>query len=112
MTSTIHGSLPNVPEEDPLLTFRHVRTASVILPSGDRVRRKVSLLSIQDESPFEDEDTPLLGDGSANIAEGYSSIHSGASGRDLPPWHVSRFKKVMNYLKNEPVKRYRRSKTY
>lgn len=42
--------------------FHHVRTASVILPSGDRVRRKVSLMSVFDGSPIdEDEQSPLFG---------------------------------------------------
>lgn len=92
-------------EEDPLLTFRHVRSASVILPSGDRVRRKVSLLSICDESPFEDEQSPLLGNGISNTPGGYSSVHLSPSNRDLPSWHKSRLDRIKDALRSEALKR-------
>src|SRR5271169_4438023 len=48
-------------EDDPVLfSVQHVRTASVILPSGDRVRKRVSLMSIHDESPFDESETAAL----------------------------------------------------
>ena len=93
------------------LAYHRIRTASVILPSGDRVRRKVSLASIDDETPFEDDDqTPLL---STNIAgvSGCSSITPSSISRDIPqdavPWEPSRLDQFKTLLHSEGLKRYR-----
>jgi hypothetical protein len=96
----------NEEEIDPLLTFHHVRTASVILPSGDRVRRKVSLMSITNESPFEEDDgLPQIGPGyAANTT--YSSIASTVGSRGVQTREVSRYDKFKTLLQNEGLKRY------
>ena len=97
-------------EIDPLLTFLHVRTASVILPSGDRVRRQVSLQSIYDDNPFENnEQTPLLD--SRNIpttGTGYSSVVPSPIDRGLLPWERTKFDKFKTWLQSEGLKRYLR----
>jgi hypothetical protein len=93
--------------EDPLLTFHHVRTASVILPSGARVRRKISLMSTYDENPFEeDDDTPLLDPG-GTAGSSYSSIIPTLVDRDIQPWEVTRYDKFQIWLHSEGLKRYR-----
>jgi hypothetical protein len=95
-------------EIDPLLQFLHVRTASVILPSGDRVRRQVSLQSIYDDNPFENnERTPLLD--TRNIpptGTGYSSVAPSSIEREIPPWEKARFDKFKIWLHSEGLKRY------
>jgi hypothetical protein len=97
-------------EIDPLLTFLHVRTASVILPSGDRVRRQVSLQSIYDDNPFENsERTPLLD--TRNIpttCTGYSSVVPSPTDREVPPWERTRFDKFKTWVQSEGLKRYLR----
>ena len=81
----------------------HVRTASVILPCGARVRRQVSLVSMHDESPFEDESSPLLGNGSANTPGSCNPTPPTPPARGLPPWRKSRFETL---LQSEALKRY------
>jgi hypothetical protein len=93
--------------EDPCAIFRRLRSASVILPSGDRVRRKVSLLSNYDESPFEDDDeqAPLL-DGDDFAPATVDSLFPRAVDRELPSWMKDRLNTCRNFLTSEPLKRY------
>jgi hypothetical protein len=95
-------------EADPLLTFHHVRTASVILPSGDRVRRKVSLMSIEDESPFEEDEGPAglrAGSyGSRNVF-GYSSIAPSFVSREMPMAEEPRWHRIQSWIRSEELKR-------
>ena len=93
-------------EEDPLLSFRHIRTASVILPSGDRVRRKVSLMSTYDENPFEDDERQPLLDTRSGEHTACSSIPGTAIDREISPWEPSRFDKMKSFLRSEGLKRY------
>ena len=93
-------------EEDPLLTFRHIRTASVILPSGDRVRRKVSLLSTYNESPFEDDERRPLLDTRSGTNTAYSSMPGSAIDREIAPWERTRFDIFKSCLHSEGLKRY------
>ena len=92
--------------EDSLLTFYHVRTASVIIPSGARVRRKISLMSTYDENPFEEDDhIPLLDPGST-AGSSYSSIVPTLVDRDIQPWEITRYDKFKIWLQSEGLKRY------
>ena len=92
-------------EEDPHLTFRHIRTASVILESGDRVRRKISLLSQYEESPFEnDEHRPLL-DTRSGTTTAYSSMPGSVVDREILPWERTRLDKFKSWLRSEALKR-------
>jgi hypothetical protein len=80
-------------EEEIVGRFQHVRTASVIVESGARVRRTVTLAP-DDESPFDEDDehSALL---SGDLASGpwYSSFVSGIRTREVLPlekdWFVS-----------------------
>ena len=88
-------------EDDFLFSFHHVRTASVILPSGDRVRRKVSLMSIFDENPFEeDNDRTALLSTQGTAATSYSSIVPSLVDRDIQscdkPGRVDKFKTILH----------------
>src|SRR5579859_6673309 len=88
-------------EEDPLLTFRHIRTVSVILPSGDRVRRKVSLMSTHNENPFEhDERRPLLDTSRSGTITAYSSMPGSAIDTEIPPWEPTQFDKFKSWLQS------------
>jgi hypothetical protein len=89
-------------EEEPIHGIHHVRTASVILRSGDRVRRKVSLMSIYDENPFEDDQTPLL----STSVSGYSSVTQSQVAREVTPWEATRWDKLCDWLRSEGLKRY------
>ena len=92
-----------------LFSIHHIRTASVILRSGDRVRRKVSLLSIFDENPFEedDNDRAALLDPRATAGTSYSSIAPSLVDREFQLWEkptcVDKFKL---WLQSEGLKRY------
>jgi hypothetical protein len=92
----------DVEEEEPVHGIHHVRTASVILRSGDRVRRKVSLMSIYDEDPFEDNQTPLLSTG----VVGYSSVTQSPVAREVTPWENTPWDKLRDWLRSEGLKRY------
>jgi hypothetical protein len=96
-------------EYDSLFSIHHVRTASVILRSGDRVRRKVSLLSIYDENPFEedDNDRAALLDPSATAGTSYSSIAPCLVDRQFQLWETpSCVDKFKLWLQSEGLKRY------
>ena len=88
-------------EEDPLLSFRHIRTASVILPSGDRVRRKVSLMLTYDENPFEDDERQPLLDTRSGENTACSFIPGTGIDREISPWEPSRFDKMKSFLRSE-----------
>lgn len=92
--------------EENVFFFRHVRTASVILPSGDRVRRKVSLMSTYDENPFEDDEQTALIDSGGTEGTIYSSIEPSLADRSIQPWEVYRYDKFKNWLHSEGLKRY------
>jgi len=99
-------------EDDPVLfSFQHVRTASVILPSGDRVRKRVSLMSIYDESPFDEGETAALiqshGTGET-AATTYSSIAPSLVERGAQPWdhNPTRLDKWKKWLHSEGLKRF------
>jgi hypothetical protein len=95
-------------EEDLSLPLHVVRTASVILPSGDRVRRKVSLISIDDEIPFEhhdSEDRSLLSDARSTAGTNYGSIASIDLERGIHSWVMSCFRKFRTCLRSEQLKR-------
>lgn len=88
-------------ELDTVLTFKHVRTASVILPSGDRVRKKVSLMSIDENSVYES--TALLDSGRTN-GPAYSSATS--DDVDRAQSRATRwFSNFMFWLRSEAFKR-------
>jgi hypothetical protein len=90
---------------DSPVTFHHVRTASVILPSGDRVRRQVSLMSVHDESPFDgDESSPLIDSGDTPGTT-YSSVAANLVDRGIQPCETSRLDKFKTWLTSERVKR-------
>jgi len=99
-------------DDDPVLfSFQHVRTASVILPSGDRVRKRVSLMSVYDESPFDESETAALiqshgTGGTAGTA--YSSIAPSLVDRGPQPWdqHSTRWEKCKKWLHSEALKRH------
>ena len=96
-------------EEDAAL-FSFVREASVILPSGDRVRRQVSL-TIYDEDPYQETDrTALLGSrgGAGTVGSSYSSIASIIVDRDIQPLDskTSKVDKFKNWIQSEGLKRY------
>jgi len=99
-------------EDDPVLfSVQHVRTASVILPSGDRVRKRVSLMSIHDESPFDEGDTAALVQshetgGTAGTA--YSSIAPSLVDRGPQPWEhkPTRLDRWRKWLHSEGLKRF------
>ena len=96
-------------EDDILFPFYHVRTASVILPSGDRVRRKVSLMSIYDENPFEEDanDRTALSDPRGTVGTTYSSIAPSLVDRQVQIWEKpSRVDKFTLWLQSEGLKRY------
>lgn len=93
-------------EVDPLLPFHHVRTASVILRSGDRVRRKVSLMSIYDESPLEQvNNTTALLDPRGTAGTSYSSITPSLVDREIQPWEITPYDKFKIWLHSEGLKR-------
>lgn len=100
-------------DDDPVLfSFQHVRTASVILPSGDRVRKRVSLMSIYDESPFDEGETAALiqSHGSGGTAGTiYSSIAPSLLDRGAQPWdrHPAPWEQWKKWLHSEGLKRYR-----
>jgi hypothetical protein len=92
-------------------SVHRLRTASVILPSGQRLRRKVSLLSSdEDEDPFDDSDV----DGSEiGLLQGTELPRRGASSASLNPftWCINScpwpsLHKVRGVLKSEAFKRY------
>ena len=92
-------------EVDPLLTFHHVRTASVILESGARVRRKVSLVSIDEGDSLESgEQSPLLDPG-GTVGTSYSSIAPAIIDRSLRPWRTKQINKFVIWLQSEGLKR-------
>jgi hypothetical protein len=99
-------------EDDPVLfSFQHVRTASVILPSGDRVRKRVSLMSIYDESPFDEGETAALihSHGTGETAgTSYSSIAPSLVDRGFQPWDhkPTRMDKWKKWLHSEGLKRF------
>ena len=87
--------------------FHHIRTASVILPSGDRVRRKVSLMSVFDESPIEeDEQSPLLDPGASVRTDRSSMAPSFAERGVLYEQRLSRVDKFKKWFFSENPKRY------
>lgn len=69
-------------EEEVFRRPYHVRTASVILESGVRVRRNISLAPEYELPLGEDERSNLLGDGAVS-GTGYSSISPSISARDI-----------------------------
>lgn len=93
-------------EEDPLLTFRHIRTASVILPSGDRVRRKVSLMSTYDESPFEDDEREPLLDTRNGTTTAYFSMPRNVVDREMSLWEPTHFDQFKSFFQSEGLKRH------
>lgn len=95
-------------EEEVLFSFHHIRTASVILRSGDRVRRKISLMSMFDESPFEEDNdrAPLL-DPRGTAGTSYSSIAPNLVDRQVQLWEKpNRLDTVKIWLHSEGLKRY------
>ena len=98
-------------EDDQILfSFKHIRTASVILPSGDRVRKRVSLMSIYDESPFDEGETAALipSHGTGETEEtAYSSIAPTFVGRgQRPPDYMrAQMEKLKKWLHSEGLKR-------
>jgi hypothetical protein len=86
----------------------HVRTASVILQSGDRVRKKVSLMSICDENPFDDDNerAPLL-DSGGTTSTSYSSLARSLIDRGIQSWgKPSCIDKFETWVHSEGLKRY------
>ena len=95
-------------EDDVPIPFYHVRTASVILPSGDRVRKKISLKSIYDENPFEDDDErATLLDHGAMPETSNCSVSRSLVDRGIQTWEKpSRIDKFEAWVHSEGLKRY------
>lgn len=107
MAATVHFD-KNAPHADPGVLsdseedhpFRHMRTASVIVESGARVRRNITLAP-DETSSEEDEHAPLLAGSSSGT--GYSSVSRDSAARDIEPSRRDRFVK---WLRSENPKRY------
>ena len=95
----------DIEEDEPPHVVHHVRTASVILESGDRVRKKVSLLSVYDEPLDESlERTPLLNSGeTAGVC--YSSIAPGFVDRSAQPLEWTWYENFRSWPRSEGLKR-------
>jgi hypothetical protein len=84
-------------EEHP---FVHMRTASVIVKSGARVRRNITLAA-DEVSSEEDEHEPLLNGSSSGT--GYSGVSRDIPARDIKPSRKERFVK---WIRSENPKRF------
>jgi hypothetical protein len=91
------GVLSDSEEEHP---FRHMRTASVIVESGARVRRNITLAP-DEISSEEDEHAPLLNGSSSGT--GYSAVSRDIAARDIKPSRKERF---IKWIRSENPKRY------
>jgi hypothetical protein len=78
--------------------FMHMRTASVIVESGARVRRNITLAP--EVSSEEDESSPLINGSSSGT--GYSGVSRDIAARDLKPSRKDRF---IKWLRSENPKR-------
>jgi len=91
--------------QEPLVHPRPFRAASVIIESGARVRRNITLAP-EDESPFEEDESSSLVDHSATSATGYSSISSRIASREFfvskPSWKD----KFVTWMRSENPKRF------
>ena len=90
--------------QEPLVRPRPFRTASVIIESGARVRRNVTLAPV-DELPFEEDERSSLLDHSATSGTGYS-ISCGIATRERFLSKPSLQDKFVTWIRSENPKRF------
>jgi len=97
---------PDMPKgQEPRVRPRPFRAASVIIESGARVRRIITLAP-EDESPFEEDECSGLLDGGGTSATRYSSIPSGIATRELCAPKQSWKDKFVTWIRGENPKRF------